>query len=258
MNKPNEIAAAEPPFQPADRPARVPRGFLLASAVVAIGFAWPLCQLARFALGSELYSHILLIPFISAYLVWQQRATLPASSSPHRQLAVAFFAAGLALLAGYALMAFPTSTLARDDSLALTTLSFLFFFAGVCAWFLGRRTLRAVCFPLAFLLFMVPLPVLFVSWIETALQHGSAAVAYALFALAGTTVFASGLSFQLSTITIQIAPECSGIHSSLALLVTSVLAGYFFLRSPGRRTILTLAVLPLALLRNGFRVGVIG
>ena len=258
MNQPQKISVAESSSPPADRPAAMPRGFVFASAALVLGFGWPLYQLMRFAIGSELYSHIALIPLISAWLVWQRRATLPAPSAPNRQLAVVFFAAGLAVLAGYALMAFPTSTLARDDGLALTTLSFLVLFAGVCAWFLGRVTLRAVCFPLAFLLFMIPMPVFFIGWIETALQHGSAAVAHALFTLAGTTVFASDLTFQLSTITIQIAPECSGIHSTLALLITSVVAGYFFLRSPGRRTILTLAVLPLALLRNGFRVFVIG
>jgi len=258
MTNPNKIGAADSPFRPAGSPASVPPGFILASSALVLCFGWPLFQLARFAVGSQMYSHIVLIPLISAWLVWQRRAALPAPSAPNRQLAVVFFAAGLAVLAGYAVMAFPTSTLARDDGLALTTLSFLVLFAGVCAWFLGRETLRAVCFPLAFLLFMIPMPVFFVGWIESALQQGSAAVANAFFTLAGTTVFAQGLTFQFSTITIQIAPECSGIHSSLALLMTSVLAGYFFLRTPGRRTILTLAVLPLALLRNGFRVFVLG
>ena len=42
------------------------------------------------------------------------------------------------------------------------------------------------------------------------------------------------------------------------LFITSLVAGYFFLRSPGKRTALTLAVVPLALLRNGFRIFTIG
>jgi exosortase/archaeosortase family protein len=42
------------------------------------------------------------------------------------------------------------------------------------------------------------------------------------------------------------------------LFITSLVAGYLFLRSPWKRTILCLAVIPLALLRNGFRIFVIG
>jgi exosortase C (VPDSG-CTERM-specific) len=258
MTEPNEIPRNTPSVPPLHQSAAVPRGFWFAGVTVAIAFCWPLYQLVRLSLGSELYSHIILIPLISAYLVWQQRNSLPSPSSPQRSLAIAFFAVGAALMLAYGLLAFPGPTWAREDTLAVTTLAFLAIFSGACAWFLGRRTLRAVCFPLAFLLFMVPMPVRLVAWIDTLLQHGSAAVAHALFAVAGTNVFASGLVFQLSSITIQIAPECSGIRSSLALLVTSVLAGYFFLRSPGQRAILALAVLPLALLRNGFRVFVIG
>jgi exosortase C (VPDSG-CTERM-specific) len=209
-------------------------------------------------LQSTLYTHILLIPFIGLYLVFQRRPPLPGASKPNRKLAIALLSAGAVPLIGLGLAVYAGSTLALEDSLSLTTFSFLGFFAGICAFLLGREVFRSVLFPLTFLLFMVPLPVFLVEWIEKFLQHGSASVAHALFTLAGTTVFVDGLIFQLPNITIQVAPECSGIHSSLALFITSIIAGYVFLRSPGKRTILALAVIPLALLRNGLRVFVIG
>jgi exosortase/archaeosortase family protein len=71
-------------------------------------------------------------------------------------------------------------------------------------------------------------------------------------------VFRQDLVFQLPGMTLQIAPECSGIRSSIVLFITSLVAGHLFLRSPWKRATLTLAVIPLALLRNGFRVFVIG
>ncbi len=234
------------------------RKFTLASLFLCLVFSLPLYQLTTFALQSSLYSHIVLIPFISLYLVWQRRAHLPAIASPDRPLAILFFVIGLAPLLGFGLAVFTSTILAREDRLALTMLSLLGFFVSTSAWFLGRPRLRALTFPLAFLVFMIPWPVFFVTWIENLLQHGSAAVAQALFILAGTTVFVDQLVFQLPGITLQVAPECSGIHSSLALLITSILAGYFFLRSPVKRTLLALAVLPLALLRNGLRVFVLG
>jgi len=248
------------PFEPqtaAARPSEM-RKFVVASVILLLVFSLPLYHLVRFALQNTLYSHIILIPFISLFLVWQRRSTLAARSTPNRQLAVVFFVAGIALLIGLELAVLSGSSFAPEDSLSLSTLAFLLIFAGICAWFLCRRMLRAVIFPLAFLLFIVPLPVFFVVWVETLLQHGSAMVAHGLFSLAGTTVFVDQLTFQLPGITLMIAPECSGIHSSLALLITSVLAGYVVLRSPGKRMILALAVIPLALLRNGLRVFVIG
>jgi len=234
------------------------RKLIVAGAILFLFFSLPLYHLVRFALQSTLYTHILLIPFIGLYLVFQRRPKLPGTSAPNRKLAVALFVMGAVPLIGLGLAAYTGSMLAQEDSLALTTFSFLGFFASTCAFLLGRQVFRSVLFPLTFLLFMVPLPVFFVEWIEGILQHGSAAVAHALFTLAGTTVFVDGLIFQLANITLQIAPECSGIHSSLALFITSIIAGYIFLQSPGKRAVLALAVIPLALARNGLRVFVIG
>jgi len=239
-------------------PPTTKRKVILASAALVVLFSLPLFNLIRFAVQSALYSHIVLIPFISLYLARQIRSTQNDQSAPNRPLAVVLFGAGFASLVGWALPVLSGTVFTQQDSLVLTTLSFLCFFTGICTWILGRQTLRSLLFPLAFLLFMVPMPVSLETGIENLLQHGSAAVAHVLFNLAGTTVFVNGLIFQLTTITIQVAPECSGIHSSLALFITSIVAGYFFLRSPTRRISLALAVLPLALLRNGLRVFVLG
>jgi exosortase C (VPDSG-CTERM-specific) len=234
------------------------RGFVLSLFVLIVAFGWPLYQLARFSWDSDLFSYIALIPFISAFLVWLNRNMLTTRSHPNRGLAGLILGAGLAVVIGYAAAVFSQAALAREDSLALAIFAFVLLFAGTCAYFLGRETFRSLLFPLCFLLFMVPLPASLLAGVETFLQHGSALVAHALFTLVGTSVFYQNLSFDLPGISLRVAPECSGIHSSMALLITSVLGGYFFLRSPTRRWILALAVIPLALLRNGFRVFVIG
>jgi exosortase C (VPDSG-CTERM-specific) len=131
-------------------------------------------------------------------------------------------------------------------------------FIGLCAFFLGRTLLRAITFPLGFLVCMAPLPVAVSDALETFLQHRSAAAAAGFFKLYGTPFFRVETYFQLPGFSLNVAPECSGIHSSLALFITSLLAAWLFLRSPWKRAILCLAVLPLAVLRNGLRVFVIG
>jgi len=79
-----------------------------------------------------------------------------------------------------------------------------------------------------------------------------------MFQLSGMTVFRDGVNFQLPGMTLEVAPECSGIHSTFVLFITSLLAGQMFLRQPWRRAALCLAVIPLALARNGLRIFTIG
>jgi len=242
---------------PATSPGGV-RGFVCMSIVLVLAFSVPLYELVRFAAASELYSYILLVPFISGYLVWLQRRQLPACSGPARLPAALFSLGGLAALAGYGLARHSGGELKADDFLALMMTAFvLFFVAGGC-WFLGKEVVRALAFPICFLVFVVPLPTFLLDGIEVFLQQGSALAAQGFFQLAGATFFREGLIFQLPTITLRVAPECSGIHSTLVLVITSLVAGQLFLRSPWKRTILAVAVIPLALLRNGFRVFVIG
>jgi exosortase C (VPDSG-CTERM-specific) len=109
-------------------------------------------------------------------------------------------------------------------------------------------------FPLLFLAFTIPLPEAAVDLLENASQEGSAEVANWLFLISGTPFLRNGTVFQLPGIAVEVAKECSGIHSSLVLFITSLLASYLFLRSPWRRALLVAAIIPLGLLRNGVRI----
>ena len=228
------------------------------TGVLAACFAKPLYELVRYALHSELYSHILLIPFVSLYLAWLKKNFLPADSEPDRKLAVLPFAAGLLLLAGYFLALHSGLNLAPVDSIAWTTFSLLLLFLGACCLCLGRQTLRVLAFPLGFLIFLVPFPNALESAFESFLQYRSADAAELLFGLAGTPLLRTGIAFQLPGFSLQVAPECSGIRSTLVLFITSLVAGQLFLRSPYKRAVLAFAVIPLGILRNAVRVVTIG
>ncbi|HEY1788706.1 MAG TPA: archaeosortase/exosortase family protein [Verrucomicrobiae bacterium] len=227
-------------------------------AILACVFAIPLWKLFQFAAASELYSYILLIPLISLYLLCLKRASLPASSPPARSLGFAFFLIGGALLAAYWLWIRPGPLAGNDYYLTVTTSSFLLFFYGICSLFWGPGFLRAVAFPLGFLMFLVPVPPFVIQEMDSFLQKGSAQVAAGFFMLSGTPFFHDGLTFQLPDIKLAIAPECSGIHSTIVLFITALLSGHIFLRTPWKRAALVLVVVPLGLIRNGFRVFIIG
>jgi exosortase C (VPDSG-CTERM-specific) len=262
MHEPNETMPRNLPLEPARPPEKLlglPPKFLLGVVVLLLGFSLPLYNLVRFALQSELYSYVLLIPFVSVYLFGLDRKTAtPSPAFPSRVLAGGLIVAGLATLVLFWSVSAAGTTLVPQDSLAITTLSFVLLLAGVSALFLSKPVFRSAIFPLVFLVFMVPFPQGVEHAVETFLQRGSAPPAYWFLKMAGTPVFRADMVFQLPGMTLQIAPECSGIRSSIVLFITSLIAGHLFLRSPWKRTILCLAVIPLALVRNGFRIFVIG
>jgi exosortase C (VPDSG-CTERM-specific) len=260
-NEQHGVAAQQSAVRRSGRPVKRfgPFGrFVLVTVALVLCFSKPLYHLMQFAVAVEFHSYILLVPFVSFYLVWLKRQSLSHHSEPVRTLAVLPLAAGAMVLAGYWYAVHATSKLADGDSVALITLSFVLFFLGDCLLFLGKETLQAIAFPIGFLVFMVPIPVFLSNWVVALLQHGSAAIAYGLFRLSGTPVFRYDMEFQLPGFSMQVAPECSGIQSSLVLFLTSLLAGHLFLRTPWKRAVLILAVIPLGILRNGFRIFTIG
>jgi exosortase C (VPDSG-CTERM-specific) len=268
-SSPNEAAASETiiPAQTGNTsesssPDRRNRWRFWSGACFAIvllaAFAQPLLVLIIYAAGSELYSYILLIPFASAYLLYLRRDQLPKKYVPDPWLAIVSLAAGLGILVFTYWMDFVGRMPAGNTYLALVTLSFLCCVAAGGFFFLGRGWMRSAAFPLVYLIFMVPMPDAMVDALETASKYASAEVANLLFHLSGMPFLRAGVIFQLPNITIEVAQECSGIRSSWVLLMTSILAANLFLKTPWRRLALVAFVIPLAILRNGFRILVIG
>ncbi|WP_404422136.1 exosortase [Nibricoccus sp. IMCC34717] len=216
----------------------------------------PLIAWAAFTWGHDLFSYALLIPAVSGYLYWIHDAgpvkLLPGRLFPHLALWVA--ATGAGWMAGFP----PTPSGAKQDWLSLwmavaTTIALLHLLL-LCGW----AQLRARLFPSLFLFFCIPFPTAVETFAETLLQRTSAEAAALFFTGTGMVYFRDDLVFQLPGISLEVAPECSGIHSSLVLLVVSFVAGYLFLSSPWRRLIFILAVIPLGIIRNGFRVWTLG
>ncbi len=226
--------------------------------VLLAAFARPLLALVNYAAGSELYSYILLVPFVSAYLLYLRRDQLAKTLVTGVPLAVVSLAAGLGVLVLIYWLDFVRQRPSDNDRLALLTLSFLCCLAAGGFFVFGRGWMRSAAFPLAYLIFMVPMPDAMADALETASKYASAEVANFLFHLSGTPFLRAGLIFQLPNITIEVAQECSGIRSSWVLLMTSILAANLFLKTRWRRFALVAFVIPLAILRNGFRILVIG
>lgn len=226
------------------------------TAALLFCFCHPLISLARYAWHSELFSYVLLIPMISAYLAWQKRAAIQFTGSPRRGWgSMLLCCGGLVALGGW--LTSRTSG-AAQVTMSVEVLAFYICFVGACFFCLPADSLRQFAFPIGFLIFIVPFPDPLTSAIEWGLQHTSAATAQGLFVITATPVLRQGLVLQLPGISLHVAPECSGIHSTLVLFITALLAGQLFLRGPWARATLAFIVIPLGVLRNGFRIWTIG
>jgi exosortase C (VPDSG-CTERM-specific) len=223
-------------------------------AALFVVFALPLVWLVGHVARSNLHSHILLIPFVTLYLLYVRRSQLPLNYVAAPGWAALFGIIGIASLVVAWELRISGSAVSYNDDLALFAFSLVCLVAAGGFFFLGRAWMKAAAFPMAFLIFMVPLPDGVADYLEEASKVGSANVAGMLFTISGTPVAREGNIFQLPNIAIEVAKECSGIRSSYVLFITSLLASYLFLSSPLRRFVLVFAIIPLGLLRNGVRI----
>jgi exosortase C (VPDSG-CTERM-specific) len=228
-------------------------GWCIYLVILCGAFAVPLREFVTYAARSDVHSYVLLIPFVSAYLIYIRWKHLSRELSSAWGLALLLAAAG----AGALLASLHFAELGQSDYMTLIALSFVCFVIAGTFLFLGSTWARSAMFPLFFLAFMIPLPEAAVDLLENASKEASAEVANWLFLISGTPALRTGTVFQLPGISIMVAKECSGIRSSLVLVITSLLAANMFLHTTWRRALLVCAVIPLGLLRNGLRILVI-
>jgi exosortase C (VPDSG-CTERM-specific) len=230
-------------------------GYAAYLGLLTLLFIQPLSRLMLYAARSDLHSHILLMPLITGYLLYLQRGRSPAAYRSSLAGTITLGGIGCAALAAGIEW---RGSLSFNDGLALMALAFVSFVAAGGFLFLGSKWMSAKAFPLAFLIFMVPLPDAAVDWLEKASMLASAEAAALYFGVAGTPLVRHGTVFELPGIVLRVAQECSGIRSSLVLFIVSLLASHLFLKTRWRRVVLVAFVIPLGILRNGFRILVIG
>lgn len=229
-------------------------GFGIFTLVLAALFWKPLLDLTALARKSDLYSHVFLVPLISAYFIWIDRKILPRSFKASWGGALGFGLVGVVLIAAYVVAVGSGWELETINYLSWTMISFVMLFVAGCFVFLGAPFLRVAAFPVAFLIFLVPMPTVVEHGLERFSQLYSADAFHLLMKLSGTPVFREGTTFMMPGLEIEVAPQCSGLRSSFVLFITGLLLGQLCLRSVWGRIVLTAATIPLGLLRNGARI----
>lgn len=232
---------------------------IVATAALSFLFRDPLQHLWSLARSSDLYSHVILIPFVSIYLAWDtNRLKDIQASAPNRTLAILPLAIGTAsLFAFYRSTANPLEPAGIENYLSYSIFSYFCFILTAIFLLFGRKTVRTQIFAILFLALIVPFPSDLRQGIEMFFQKTSAEASYWLIKLADIPIRKEGLIFIMPTIKMEVAPECSGIRSSYVLFITSLVAAYLFLRSPWKRAIFVSLFIPVGILRNAIRISVL-
>jgi len=191
------------------------------------------------------YSHGFLVPLLSAYLIWHRRDKL-------RQVARRPSLWGMVIVLG-ALGLLVLGSLGAE--LFLARFSLLCTICGLIVYFCGGAMLRAVAFPMAFLLFAIPIPGVVYNEIVFPLQFiASRFATWTLETLNLFPIMREGNVLIMPGMSLEVVEACSGIRSLMSLLALAAGFGYVMERSSVARWILFLAMVPLAIISNGTRV----
>jgi len=219
-------------------------------ALGLLGFLYfdSLAFLFRQWMGSEDYGHGLFVPFVSGFLMWQSRSLVLEAGVTHPWVGIVVVVGGLVL---YWIGELGALYVVSHVSLWLIVV-------GLIVTLIGVSGTKAIAFPLLYLLTAIPLPVFLYAALSAQLQLMSSALGVWCLQAVGVTAFREGNVIDLGPVQLQVAEACSGVRYLLPLTSLALLCAYLFKDSMWKRALVVLSALPISILINGFRIGMIG
>jgi len=223
---------------------------LLAASLVAgyITFRTGVDFSARWIWDRPEYGHGLIIPFVSAFLIWQRRDQLERMPFCGSWWGVALLLVGVAL-----------NLLGRFASLfIIQQYSAVIALYGLVLALLGGAGFRRIWVPLLLILFMIPFPEFVLQNLSAQLQLISSAIGVWVIRLFGISVNLEGNVIDLGVFQLQVAEACDGLRYLFPLMTLGFIMAYFFRASLWKRVLLFLSSIPITILMNSLRIGIIG
>jgi exosortase len=190
------------------------------------------------------YSHGFFVPLFSAFALWRERRSwMAAEIKPSNFGLVVMIAAVFLLILG-----------SLGAELFTTRFSVIILLAGMILFWAGSKVLRAVAFPIIFLIFMIPIPAIIYNQITFPLQLLASRVAAFWLELVNLPVLRDGNVLVFSNYSLEVVEACSGIRSLVTLISLAVIYGYLVEPRRWAQWILAISMVPIAILSNAFRV----
>jgi len=227
------------------------RGWLLLfvlAILLALIFWGALVELERLWSTREEYSHAYLIPVISAFLLWQNKNEFMREEFSGSWSGLIVCVIGLAV---FVMGDLGTLYVLQHYSLIVVL-------GGLALSLTGWRGVRLWWAPLLLLLFMVPLPPFLHNNLSGKLQLISSDLGVAVIRVCRISVFREGNVIDLGNYKLQVVEACDGLRYLFPLMSFGFLAAYFFVAPVWQRLVVFLSTIPVTVLMNSFRIGVIG
>ena len=222
---------------------------LLVATVLAIGVSWTgITNMVVTWFGREEYSHGVLIPFIVLYFIWQK---LPALAK--HPFTGSWAGPALTLFGILLYIAGELSSL-----FVVVQYSFLVMLYGVVLSLVGWRAFRIVAIPLLILAFMIPLPNFLYNNLSARLQLLSSELGVWVIRQFNISVYLEGNVIDLGTFKLQVVEACNGLRYLFPLMTLGFVVAYLYHAALWKRAIVFFSTIPITLLMNSFRIGVIG
>ena len=190
------------------------------------------------------FEHGIFVPLFALFVLWQDRKRLIAIPSFPSWAGLPLIVLSLLMLALGVLGA----------ELFFSRVSLLILLAGLILLFQGWTFFRAVLFPWAFLILMIPIPNLLLQKVTFPLQLQASQLATALLELVRVPVLRQGNVIVLASMPLDVAEACSGIRSLLTLVTLAIIYGYLMETRMWARIVLVLSAIPIAVAANSFRI----
>ncbi len=135
-----------------------------------------------------------------------------------------------------------------------TRMSLLILISGIVMFLAGYQTLRAIAFPIGYMLFMIPLPAIVYYQLTLPLQLWASRLGASGLVAVGIHTVREGNLLILPNCTLNVVEACSGVRSLLSLLAAVVAYGYLAEPQTWKRAALAVASVPIAIATNGLRL----
>ncbi len=195
----------------------------------------------------EEYSHGYIIPFITLFLLWQRKEIIERTefNGSWKGVFVVFLGAVLVILGNITTI----KTLSQYGVvIALVGLVYAYTDKGIKPMFV----------PLLFLVFMIPFPGFFLNNLSAKLQLISSEIGVAVIRAFDISVYLEGNVIDLGNYKLQVVEACSGLNYLFPLMSLAFIAAYFYQAVFWKRAIIFLSSIPITVLMNSFRIGMIG
>lgn len=204
-------------------------------------FIW---MVGRWSVKDTYYSHGFLVPFICLFIVWTKREQLRKLTAKPSGYGWLFFITGMLIHLISALWRIYFSS----------GLSLILVIAGLVLLFFGKEYLKKLIFPILFLLFMIPLPLVVIANLSFKLKIFAAKISTAIVNMIGVPAIREGSIIRTMHSYLVVEDPCSGIRSLIALIALGALMAYFSRMNNYKKTALFLSSIPIAVSSNVLRI----